>query len=185
MSYIDMDHAGWVQDRINGEKRRKLTAAGRRALADRRGWHAAPDELNAFQRRAIDILGIIGGGIYNAPISWNAVVWHSRSLIVKWTFGHSLSTWDFNQLTRFVFLCHEARIRGDIHPAMRDLQIALHERSHAGNVAERHPSLDEAVAAWREELPRDHSIIYPGDHLDSLVIAHSVNTEHSRLNPNT
>lgn len=158
MSYIDMDHAGWVERNIAAANRRTPTAAERRAAKERRGWFGAPSTLSPFQRRAIDILGIVGNGIYNAPLAWGTVVWDPRFISVKWRNG--MSTFDFMALTRFVFLCHEARIRGDIHPAMHHLEITLSERSHEGDIARRHPSLDEAVAAWREEFPTTHSIVY-------------------------
>lgn len=160
MSYFNMDHAGWVQRNIAAYKKHKPTAADRRSAAEHKGWFAAPDELNPFQRRAFDILGIVGGGIYNAPIAWRSIVWHPRFIIVKWR--NNLATWDFCQLTRFVFLCHEARIRGGIAASMRELEVALHERVAEGPISLRHPNLDEAVAAWREEFPATHSIIYSG-----------------------
>lgn len=167
MSYINMDHAGWVQRQIDAVKRHPPTAAERRALAERRGWHAAPETLNAFHRRAFDILGIVGGGIYNCPINWHSLVWHPKFIAVKWRNG--LATFDFAGLTRFVFLCHEARIRGDIHPSMRALEIHLSEREAEGDIGQRHPNLDEAVAAFREELGVDHSIKYRALHAGEAV----------------
>lgn len=159
MSYIDMDHARWVQGCIDGNKKNTPTARERRAAAEHKGWFAAPDQLNAFHRRAFDILGIVGNGIYNAPIAWDSVLWHPKFIAVKWRYG-SLSTFDFMALTRFVFLCHDARIRGDISPSMRMLDIHLSERVAEGSISLRHPNLDEAVAAWREEFPATHSIVY-------------------------
>ena len=158
-SYINMDHAGWVEGQIAAMKPRATKSEKRKAEEEGIGWAAAPDRLNDFQRRAFNILGIVGGGIYNAPIAWRTVYWQSRAVIVSW--DHSLSTWDHNELTTFVFLCHEARIRGGISPlAPRYLSISLHPRVAEGGIANRHPSLDEAVAAWRERFPADHNIVY-------------------------
>lgn len=160
-SYVNMDHAEWAQSNITTYKQsHKPTARQRRAATEHKGWFGAPETLNGFQRRAIDILGIVGGGIYNAPISWDTVVWSPRFVLVSWRFK-GLGTWDFMELTRFVFLCHEARIRGYISPQTpQHLQIALHERVHEGDISRRHPNLDEAIAAWRAEFRADHPIAY-------------------------
>lgn len=158
MGYINMDHAGWVQRNIAASKSHKMLAADRRRLAENKGWHAAPDELNPFQRRAFDILGIIGSGIYNAPISWDTVYWTPRAISVSWR--KTMATFDFTALTQFVFLCHDARIRGDIGPRGRYLEVHLSERTASGAMHERHPSLEEAVAAWRVDVPLYHPITY-------------------------
>lgn len=159
MSYINMDHSGWVERNIAASKRQKQTARDKRNAAEHKGWFAAPDQLNPFQCRAFDILGIIGNGIYNAPISWETVYWDRRLVAVSWS--HHLGTFDFTALTRFVFLCHEARIRGEISPkGFQHVEIMLSERAAAGGNSQRHPNLDEAIAEWREEFPADHRLIY-------------------------
>lgn len=159
MSYINMDHAGWVENNIAASKRQKPTARDKRHAAEHRGWYAAPDKLNPFQRRAFDILGIVGNGIYNAPIGWEGLTWHPQFIICSWRKG--FGTFDFNELTHFVFLCHEARIRGHIGwSGPRLLEVALHERAAAGSMSQRHPNLDEALAAWRDVFPADHPLVY-------------------------
>lgn len=159
MSYINMDHAGWVEHQIAASKRTKPTAKERRMLGERRGWHAAPDTLNAFQRRAFDILGIVGGGIYNAPISWDGLSWGPRGIWMAWR--KSLGTFDFNELTTFVLLCHEARIRGHIGPLSHHyLVVSLHERVATGPMSVRHPDIDEMLLSWRSIFPSGHSIVY-------------------------
>lgn len=159
MSYINMDHAGWLEAEIAAHKRTKPDAKQRRALAEHKGWHAAPDTLNDFQRRAVNILGIVGDGIYNAPIAWTSVMWAPDFIGVSWR--NELATFDFMALTRFVFLCHDARIRGAVQwHSFGHLYLILHKRSHKGQISLRHPNLEEAVATWREELPITHSIYY-------------------------
>lgn len=158
MSYVNMDHAAWVQRNVAASKGQKMLAADKRRLAEHRGWFAAPDELTPFQRRAFDILGIVGNGIYNAPISWDTVYWHPRMLSVSWR--KTMATFDFTALTQFVFLCHDARIRGDIGPRGRYLEIHLSERAAEGAINQRHPNLEEAVEAWRTLLPGDHPIMF-------------------------
>lgn len=154
-----MDHAGWVESNIAASKRQKPTARDRRYAAEHRGWHAAPDKLNPFQRRAFDILGIVGGGIYNAPIGWESLVWHPKFIICSWR--NTLGTFDFSNLTSFVFLCHEARIRGHIGwSGPRLLEVALHERAAIGPIRLRHPNLDEAISEFRSWFGAKHPINY-------------------------
>lgn len=165
MSYANMDHAGWVESNIAATKARKPTAHQSRQAANGKGMHAAPDKLSPFQARVMDILGMVGGGIYNAPISWPSVVWdYGRGLSLIWHVGNGLATFDFNQLTMLVFLCHEARIRCEIEDGgPRMLRLSFWQRSHEGMMGQRHPSLAEAVEAFRQYLPLDHRIIYkPG-----------------------
>lgn len=154
-----MDHAGWVQSRIAHMKPRKPTKRERDAAAEHKGWLAAPDQLNAFQRRAFDILGIVGGGIYNCPIAWRALVWAPCFIVAPWY--HSLATWDFGALTRLVLLCHDARIRADVSPCNRRyLHVSLHQRAAEGCVSVRHPSLTEAVTGQRSEISEQHTIYF-------------------------
>lgn len=159
MSYINMDHAGWVQNNNDAGKKLHRTKRDARKALEYKGYLAAPDELNDFQRRAFDILGIVGGGIYNAPISWETVYWAPNTIAVNWSNG--LATFDFSQLTKLVFLCHEARIRADISPkGFRHVEITLSQRSHEGSISLRHPDLDEAVSDFRGYFPTTHSINY-------------------------
>ena len=154
-----MDHAGWVASNIAAKKKRPPRAAERNGLLLRKGWHSAPDVLSPFQVRAFNILGIVGNGIYNAPIGWGGVVWERRFLIVPWR--NSLATFDHAALTTLVFLCHDARIRCDISSgAPRHVEIMLHERKADGRMGERHPNLEEAIAAYRRYVPSDHSVAY-------------------------
>lgn len=159
MSYVNMDHAGWVERNIAAGKTLHRTARDKRNATENKGWLAAPNELNQFQRRAFNILGIVGNGIYNAPITWDSIYWHPRMVAVTWR--NNLGTFDFTGLTKFVFLCHEARIRGEISPkGFRHVEIHLSERLHDGGMGSRHPNLDEAIASFRSEFPRDHSLNY-------------------------
>lgn len=160
MSYVTMDHAEWVERCIRAEKSRTPTAKERRRAANGEGWHAAPDKLSPDQARMFNILGIVGGGIYNAPISWDTVRWHcGHGLAVIW--HGDLSTFDFWQMSLLVFLCHDARIRCDVSAHTRHhLQIMLHPRQHEGGMSKRHPNLAEAIEAFRNYVPADHSIAY-------------------------
>lgn len=161
MSYVTMDHADWVRQNIAAVKQhRKPTAAERRRAADGIGWFAAPDELSPDQARIFDILGIVGGGIYNAPIIWESLDWHcGHGMAIVWRGG--LASWDFDRLTMLVFLCHEARIRVEIDPhGHQYVKLYLHPRTDAGGMTKRHPNLQEAVDAFRRAVPDNHPIMF-------------------------
>lgn len=170
MSYVNMDHAGWLQRSIEIEQRRNPTKREREKQAQGQGWFAAPSQLNHFHRRAVNIIGIVGGGIYNAPISWTSAHWSNRHVIVPW-WGGGFATWDFSKLTTLVCLCHEARIRAEIgalHVRPGHLSVGLHERRHDRSISDIHPNLDEAIASFREWFKPNHMIAYspqPDEHV--------------------
>ena len=161
MSYANMDHAAWVE-RNNAAGRslsRKPKKNGDGVVV---GCHAAPEKLSPFQARVMDILGMVFGGIYNAPINWGTVDWNcgNGGVSVVISGPRSWATWDFDNLTRFVFLCHVARIRGSIESAgPRGYRMMFWQRGKDGGVSRRHPDLAEAVAAFDQEyLPADHHV---------------------------
>lgn len=74
-----------------------------------------------------------------------------------WSMLHrsGLATYDFDQLTRLVFMAHDRCIRVEVSIVnMQWLRIAIHQRRPGeGQMYEVHPTLDEALAAWREHNP--------------------------------
>lgn len=156
MRYDTMDHAGWVERNIAAAKG-GLSAADKRRAAQGKGWGAAPDTLNPFQRRAFTLLGIMGSGIYNAPITWKTVEWRPWSIWLTWQ--GELSTFDWKNLTNGVFLAHDAAIRMAIHPAGMCLRIGLSDRSQGSPlIIGAHPTLEAAFTAHRERFPAGHHI---------------------------
>lgn len=165
MSYVDMDHAGWVES--NNAAGRKQGKPKKDKHGTPRGYHTAPEKLNRFQARAMDICGMVFGGIYNAPISWDLVEWSPSAVHVPLRHG-DFATWDHGNLSRLVFLCHEARIRGSLSVNGRGWMLSFHVRSHDGRMAERHPDLAEAVADMAKYLPADHRVRYVAELDDPL-----------------
>lgn len=165
MSYAEMDHAGWVESNIEAYKRR-ATKPKRDKYGVQLGWQVAPDKLSDFQAQVFEILGIVGGGIYNAPISWDTVDWGHRGswehVSVTWGSGNGLATFDSNRLTLLVLCCHTARIRCDISPnGPRAFRFSFWPREATGNYARRHPNVAEAVADFEAYLPADHRLRQP------------------------
>ena len=174
MSYANYDHAHWMQHQIYAAKRR---APGRRRKKPERGLEAAPERMTQFQRAVVHIIGIAGGGIYNAPISLNTIDWDSRGygsgMSVVWR-GH-LATHDCNRLTMLVLLCHEARIRLEISPASNHhIRLSFHPNALFFGEQRLLPDIDEAVAKFRAYMPKDHPCFYQlppteADPLDRLA----------------
>lgn len=156
MSYATMDHAGWVER--NMAAMRGMGPKPKRAVT--KGPHACPETLTPFQVRVMDILGMVGGGIYNAPIGWSGVHWNfGHGVAVPWR--GSLATIDFDKLTRLVLLCCEARIRCEVRPhAFGYLLLCFWQRTGEG--PNRAPNVAEAVGTFRAYLPADHRIIHDG-----------------------
>lgn len=150
-----MDHAAWAEGN---------NAAANQLYRNRKSYRPAPEKLTEFQAKVIDIIGMVGGGIYNAPINWEKIEWGSgirhSGMFVPWRDGR-MATFDFYPLTLLVLLCHEARIRCEIMATSAgNFRLSFFQRSHEGGMAARHPNIDEAVATFREYLPADHRIIY-------------------------
>lgn len=152
MSYQRMDHAGWVESN---------NRAGNRYGAKKKGHRPAPETLSLFQAKVMDILGMVYGGIYNAPIVWHKTDWLAgRGMFVTARDDH-MATFDFHRLTTLVFLCHEARIRCEIRAKTRSyFELGFWPRVETGGMGERHPNLAEAIERFRDYLPADHRIHY-------------------------
>lgn len=71
-----------------------------------------------------------------------------------WSVNHhgDLSTFDFDALTRLVFLAHDRCMRTSIEQSgPRMIKIIIWKRdSRSGNIYSRHPTIEQALAKWRE-----------------------------------
>ena len=155
MGYERMDHAGWIENHNRATNLRNASSRSKIAKP------ILPEVLTEFQAKVVDILGMAGGGIYNAPIALNSIKWDYgyRGVSVIWRGGRDMATWDSSALTVLVFLCHAARIRCAIDPAgPHMLRISFWPRRASGGIGERHPNLEEAVAAFQGWLPADHRV---------------------------
>lgn len=160
LRYANMDHADWVTKNIAASKRCLSPKQKRRTT----GYAVAPDRLSPFQETVINIIGIVGGGIYNAPIAWDAIRWSYgfNGMAVPWR--GNLSTFDFQELSELVFLCQTARIRCNIAPhSPKHLLICFVPREATGSMGRRHPNAEQMFAAMREAIPPHHPIVYAGD----------------------
>jgi len=69
-----------------------------------------------------------------------------------WSISHvgPLATFDFNNLTRLVLLAHEKCIRVQIEQGGPNrLRIAIWKRAREGSTYDRHPTIEQAIEAFR------------------------------------
>lgn len=121
-----------------------------------------PSEVGAL---AADILGEVFRGIYHVP-DVEDVDWKNDPFIVVKLGRLSLSTFDSDLLTRLVVLAHDrcVRIQVSVETETReapeeygggeyeqvDLVLMFHKRKgRKGRMMERHPTLEQAIAAIR------------------------------------
>lgn len=103
--------------------------------------------------RVADFLGEWKRGIYHIE--------QDRLYKADWTNNHhiqvtiwctDLATYDFDDLTRLVFLAHEMALRVQLEPATHHyLRLTFYPRSNeAPEKYKWHPTLDEAVSLFRQ-----------------------------------
>lgn len=70
-------------------------------------------------------------------------------------YGGSLSTYDFNNLTRLVFLAHDKCVRAEIvQGGPGRVGIAIWQRAgREGDIYARHPTIESALDEWRSKHP--------------------------------
>ena len=84
------------------------------------------------------------------PKEIKKINWHGNFCIYM-KIRQSLSTFDWNDLTELVILCHDQAIRFTVQPCnIRFIALFFHQRRREGGFTERHPTIEEAVQHCRE-----------------------------------
>ena len=80
---------------------------------------------------------------------------HAWGKGIKFSMYDGLSTFDFDYLTRLVFLAHDRCVRAEIIASSPGrVGIVLHKRhTREGGIAGRHPTVEQALATHREKHP--------------------------------
>lgn len=97
-----------------------------------------------------DLLGDLFAGIYHLNYtSLKKVDWANDRWIIFHLDRH-LSTFDSDDLTRLVVLCHDRCIRCDLTgKGPRIIEMVFHQRQRDGSMYARHPTLEAAAAGIR------------------------------------
>lgn len=113
-------------------------------------------ELSPLGESVADLIGEWYRGIYHISIhTLYRVEWSDKNMISIALPG-DFSTFDFNDLTRLVFLAHWFAIRVEIEPCnFRFLKFRFTQRRREGVIFELHPTLDQAVSMFKEEMRAD------------------------------
>lgn len=88
-------------------------------------------------------------------VNWSNTLYQTVVLSSIGTPGGALATFDFDDLTRLVFLAHDLCIRVSIEPCNpKHLRLMFHpRRERDGGMSIRHPTIETALERWRENNP--------------------------------
>lgn len=109
--------------------------------------------MSDLGRKAADLLGDVFYGIYHLnSTSLRKANWQDAYSVGVTIYG-GLSTFDDDALTRFVVLCHDRLLRGEIEGAAHNyLRLWISERKErGGSLSRRHPTIEDALISvrWR------------------------------------
>ena len=112
-------------------------------------------ELSPLGENVANLLGDLFGGIYHIDHrALSRVDWandHHIILILGW---QGLSTYDMNELTRLVFLCHDYMLRCSISgTGPKYIEMMFHQRQREGDLYQRHPTIEQALEDYRKSHP--------------------------------
>lgn len=109
-------------------------------------------DMSPLGEETANILGELYLGIYHLEshqlkkVDWSQQ--HNIDVVLGW---QSFSTYDDDKLTKLCFLAHHRAIRVEINPhSFKYLRLTLSRRSRLGAKHERHPSIDQAVNAFKQ-----------------------------------
>lgn len=112
------------------------------------------ESMSPLGEAVADLLGELVFGIYHIDAR--------RLLAVDWSCNHHIiislhlngfSTYDYNTLTRLVFLAHHMAIRVEVNPCnFNYIELMFHQRERNGNISQRHPTLAQAVQMFSESV---------------------------------
>lgn len=124
---------------------------------DVRRWigYSTKAEPSLAVMRCVGLLATWLGGTHHITDHISVRRIPEKSWTNKWQFivcfHRDVSTFDFDLLTRLVFLAHDLLIRVELSAAApRYLRITMSPRLfREGNFNDRHPTIEEALKAWR------------------------------------
>ncbi len=121
-----------------------------------------------------DLLDSVFAGIYHLDTAALRRVDWMDGYVIKINLRVSLATFDMDHLTALVFECHARALRLDMSGAGPGLlRLLFHERVRVGSRSKRHPSLGQAVVAFRPRRDERFELLREGlDAFAELMEAH-------------
>lgn len=111
------------------------------------------ENISELGKDVADMLGFVFQGIYHIERDVRRVDWSNKHWIEILVYGRGgdLATFDYSRLTLLVFAAHQMAIRVEITSANPQyLRIMFHRRNRGPENTRRHPTLDEAVALFKD-----------------------------------
>lgn len=107
-------------------------------------------DMSEIGEDAARLLNDLYLGIYHIDRECRRVDW-SNKYYIEITVRNCWSTYDFDNLTRLVFLAHDYALRVELIPrGFGYTRILFHRRQREGNLYQRHPTIEDALANWRK-----------------------------------
>jgi hypothetical protein len=110
-------------------------------------------DLTAPERELVTIVcAALRTGPWNVHRDWSIMCTTPYGASITTT--RDLASYDGDALTRLVFAAHDRCCRVQAEPsAPNRLCVQVEPRTRGGDIAHRHPTLDAALAGWREQHP--------------------------------
>lgn len=110
-------------------------------------------EMSSLGEDAARLLNDLYAGIYHIQPECSRVDWSDEHHIEIVLYG-CWSSFDYDNLTRLVFLAHDYALRVQMDARANGyIRLMFHRRQRNGDLYQRHPSLEQAVQSWRTFNP--------------------------------
>ncbi len=115
--------------------------------------HYEPIALSELGALVADILGFVYRGVYHISddVLRPSVKWDD-DYVIQVKLYRDLATWDRNDLTELVILCHDCRVRLSLGIAPRMIELTFDARSSEGGISQGHPTIEEAIESVRARV---------------------------------
>jgi len=143
-----------------------------------RAWARLHDGIKTptlEQLRCLRLVDVWLEGLHHAPRTIRACSVSGIELVFHR--GKHFASFDFGDLTRLVFAAHDHCVRAEVGTAGMHITVMLHARArNEGATYQRHPTLEQAVASWRNVsgvtyFVGNNPLLQQEDTIDSLVQA--------------
>lgn len=111
--------------------------------------------ISPLGAQVADLLGDLFVGLYHLEGA-EKVDWANDHHIEVRVVYKEFATFDTNLLTKLVFLAHDRCLRVSVNPrSPQALTLLFHQRQRTGGIWERHPTIEQALAMYREYYPAE------------------------------